>query len=184
MRHTKFFAAFLLFLSLCAFAAEAHNSKEWQVRLDARTVTLWVEGQPLGDGIVLNSRGELNATWLERGLIHALDKDRDVDEWVVTNLSWYGSNRKDTRARIKGRDVLVLNYRAVKYWTFDPTRLTVDGRAIASDDILTKAEYRDLEELSPGMTGSVAVAIPALKPGQTVEIRYDDAIATLKVPGK
>lgn len=184
MRYTKFFASLLLLLSLCAFAAEAHNSKAWQARIDARTATLWVEGQPLGDGIILNARAELSATWLERGLVHELDRDRDVDEWVVTNLSWYSSSRKENQAKIKGRDVLVLNFRAVKYWTFDPARLTVDGKAVTPDDILTKAEYRNMEDLSPGMMGSVAVAISPLKPGRTVEFRYDDALATLKVPGR
>lgn len=184
MKPTKIFAIVVLLLTFCT-AAEAHNSEAWQRGIAARTATIWVEGQPLGDGIVLNSRGELNITWLERGLVQVLEKDRDVDEWVVTNLSWYSSNRKETQAKVKGRDVLVLNYRAVKYWKFDPSLLIVNGHAVASDDILTKSEYwDDGEELSPGSTGTVAIAISSLKPKQKVEIRYGDDRATLEIPSR
>lgn len=184
MKRTKIFAVAVLILTFCTAAAEAHNSKAWQDRIDARTATIWVEAQSLGDGIVLNARGQLDITWIERDLIQVLEKDRDVDEWVVTNLSWYSSSRKDTQAKVKGRDVLVLSYRAVKYWNFDPALLVVNGRAITSDDILTKPEYWDMGELSPGSTGIVAVAVPRLKPKQKVEIQYGDDRTTLEIPSR
>jgi hypothetical protein len=164
--------------------AEAHSSAEWKERLNARTATLWIEGQPLGDGIVLNARGELNVTWVGRDLTRRLEQDRDVEEWLVSALSYYFSSRKDTRAKVKGRDVFVLNYRAAKYWDFDPTKLVLDGYALTADDILTRQEYGQGGERPPGYMGTVAVAAPSLKPGQKIELRYEDAQAVFEAPRK
>jgi hypothetical protein len=150
--------------------------------LGARTATLWVDAQTLGD-LILNARGELNVTRVERSLLQALNQDRDVEEWLVSGLNYYSSNREDTKAKVRRRDVFVLNYRASKYWNFDPTKLVIDGYSIASKDILTKKEYWE-SELSPGDTGIVAVAGPPLKPGQKIELRYEDARATFEVPRK
>jgi hypothetical protein len=182
MKNIKLLLVVSLCLLLSVFGAEAYSSKTWQTRLAARTVTLWIEGERLGENLVLNSRAELNVTWLDRSLTRTLEGDRDVEDWVPTNLSYYFSHRKDTRAKLKGRDVLVLNYRAVKYWIFDPTKLVVGGYAIVSDDILTRSEYWENGELPPGTTGTLAVCVPALKPGQTVEIRYEDAEAAFEAP--
>ena len=180
MKITRYVVLFLLFLS-CSRIAEAYNSKAWRERLDARTVTLWVEGQMLGDNVVLYSRGRLDVTWLERGLVHRLEEDRDVEEWLLNGLNYYSSNRKDTQAKVRRRDVFVLNYKASKHWDFTPTKLVIGGYRIISDDILTKKEYWD-DYLAPGDEGSVAVVAPPLKPGQKVEIQYEDARATLNVP--
>jgi hypothetical protein len=162
--------------------AEAHSSKAWQKRLNERTVTLWVDAQMLGD-IVLNARGELNVTRVERGLTSHLNTDRDVEEWLINGLNYYSSNREDTRAKVKGRDVFVLNYRAVKFWNFDPAKLVIGEYSVSHGDVLTKKEYWE-SELSPGDTGIVAVSAPSLKPGQKIELRYEDAHATLDVPKK
>jgi hypothetical protein len=182
---TKKIILFLIF-SFVFFTvpdAEAHRSKAWEKRLNERTATLWIDAQTLGDDIVLNARGELNVTRVERGLTQYLSTDRDVEEWLVNALNYYSSNRKDTRGKVKGRDVFVLNYRAVKFWNFDPAKLVIGEYSISPQDVLTKKEYWE-NELSPGQTGTVAVAAPPLKPGQKVELRYEDARATLEVPQK
>jgi hypothetical protein len=173
---------FSFIVVLCA-DAEAHSSKAWEKRLNERTATLWVDAQTLGDDIVLNARGKLDVTRVERGLGRYLDTDRDVEEWLVNGLNYYSSNRKDTRAKVKGRDVFVLNYRAVKFWNFDPAKLVIGEYMVTPEDILTKKEYWE-RELSPGDTGTVAVAAPPLEPGQKVELRYEDARAPLEVPRK
>lgn len=185
-KNARRFAVLCLLLAILPMlprSAAARSSREWQKRLDARTATLWVEGQDLG-GIVLNARAELNVTWLERGLLRHLENDRDVDEWLMTGLNYYYSNRRETRAKLAKRDVFVLRYRAVKYWDFDPTKLVVNGYAVTKDDILTRREYWEDGELPPGVTGFLTVCAPPLKPGQTVELRYEDARAELSVPSK
>ncbi|MDR1649548.1 MAG: hypothetical protein LBR71_04740 [Synergistaceae bacterium] len=172
-----------LFLLAFASAAAAHSSKEWQKRLDARTATLWIEGQDIG-GVVLNARAELNVTWAERGLSRHLENDRDVEEWLTEGLNYYYSGRRDTRAKLRKRDVFVLRYRSVKHWNFDPAKLVIGGYAITKDDILTRKEYWESGELPPGVTGFLAVCAPAPEAGQTIELRYEDTRAVLAVPSK
>ncbi|MDR2528473.1 MAG: hypothetical protein LBD04_05595 [Synergistaceae bacterium] len=181
--------AWLVFLAALVFAlartglAAARGSKEWEERLNARTATLWVEGQKLGEELVLNSRGLLQVTWLERGLTRRLDEDRDVEEWLLRNLSYYSSNRKDTQAKLKGRDVFLLRYKASKRWNFDPCQVTIGGYRVTSGDVLTKKEYWK-SELVPGKQSAVAVVAPSLQPGQKVEIRYGDDLTEFEAPRK
>jgi hypothetical protein len=175
--------ALCLLLSVLPVAAAAHNSKAWQERLDARTATLWIEGLDIG-GVILNARAELNVTWADRGLLRHLENDREVDEWLTEGLNYYFSSRKETRAKLKGRDAFVLRYRAVKHWDFDPTKLVINGYALAESDILTKKEYWESGELPPGVTGTLTVCGPSLKPGQTLELSYEDTRATLTLPGR
>ena len=171
----------MLFILGARRPVEAYGSKAWRERVSERTVTLWVEGQPLVDGIVLNARGELNVTWLERGLNRILNTDEDAPGWVKDNLNHYFSNRRETRAKMRNRDVFVLSYRAIKNWSFDPAKLEINGYAVTRDDILTHRVYWE-SELTPGSDGMVAVAAPSLKPGETVELRYEDAAVQFEVP--
>ena len=184
----KFYRIVLFFLTLLSALlfvsddrAHARNSRAWEERLAARTATLWIEGQPLGDGIILNSRGELSVTWLESGLSRFLSDENEVDEWVLNGLNYYFSRSRETRAKLRGRDVFVLNYRAIKNWSFDPAKLMINGYAVTPDDILTGRGYWE-SELTPGDTGTVEVAAPSLRPGQTVELRYEDTEAELEIP--
>ena len=171
----------LLFVPANLRSAEAQNSRAWTELLSERTVTLWIEGQFLGDNIVLNARGELSVTWLENGLTNVLNTDNYVDEWVKYGLSFYFSSHRETRAKMRGRDVLVLNYRARKRWNFDPTNLIVNGYAVTQNDILSLDIYWKSDLLS-GDFGIIAVAVPSLRPGQTVELLFEDARTTLVIP--
>lgn len=172
----------LFFILLCA-PAWAHTSKAWQKTLDARTVRIWIDAQFLDD-IVLNARAELNVTWLPQSLQKRLDKDRDVPEWVVQGLGLYFSSDKETRRRMKGRDVLALNYRAVKNWDFDPTRLTVGGYRVTPEDLLGHRDLRVTGELPPGTEGTLFLCVPALKPGSRVEITMGPDRAVLEAPAR
>ena len=179
---TRIAAVLLGCLLLCA-PAWAHTSKAWQKTLDARTVRVWIDAQFLDD-IVLNARAELNVTWLPQALQRRLDKDRDVPEWVIRGLGFYSSSDKETRQRMKGRDVLALNYRAVKNWDFDPTQLSVGGYRAASEDLLGHRDLRVSGELPPGTEGTLFLSVPALKPGSSVEIVMGSERAELQVPAR
>jgi hypothetical protein len=176
-----------LFVSLFVFLrvspCGAQNSEAWQERLKARTAVLWIDGQDLGD-LVLNARAELDVTWLERALVHPLQGDRSADEWLASSLAYYFSSRKETREIMKGHDILVLNYKALKNWNFDPSKLVVNGRPLETTDILTRKDYRQTGELPPGTEGTLTVRVPSVKPGERLELRYEDAGATIETPGK
>lgn len=172
----------LLCLLLCA-PAWGYGSREWKKALEARTVRLWIDAQFLDD-IVLNARAELAVTWLPQSLQRRLNKDRDVPEWVITGLGFYSSSNKETRQRMKGRDILALNYRAVKNWDFDPTQLIVGGYRVLPEDLLGHRDLRVTGELPPGTTGTLFLSIPALKPKSKVEIVMGPDRITLEVPAK
>lgn len=172
----------LLCLLLCA-PAWAYTSKEWQKTLDARTVRIWIDAQLLDD-IVLNARAELNVTWLPRSLQKRLEKDRDIPEWVVKGLGFYHSTNEETRQRMKGRDILALNYRAVKNWDFDPTQMAVGNRRVAPEDLLGHKDLRVTGELLPGTEGTLFLSVPALKPGSRVEIVLGADKAALEAPAR
>ena len=164
-------------LLLCA-PAWGHASGEWKKTLEARTARLWIDAQLLDD-IVLNARAELNVTWLPRTLRRRLERDRDVHEWVVTGLSCYYPADREAERRMKGRDVLALNYRAVKNWDFDPTQLTVGGYRVTPEDLL-----RVTGELPPGTEGTLFLCVPAIKPGSRVEIAMGPDRAVLEAPAR
>ena len=163
--------------------AWGHASKGWKKALDDRTVQVWIDAQRLDD-IVLNARAELNVTWLPQSLRKRLDRDRDVHDWVEKGLSFYYSANEETRRRMKGRDILALNYRAVKNWTFDPTRLTVGGYAVTSEDLLGHRDLRITGDLAPGTAGTLYLCVPALKPKSKVEIVLEGDGATFEVPAR
>lgn len=163
-------AAFFIFctsLTACA----ARTSAEWDKRLSANTVTLWVEGQDLG-GIILNARAEINVTRIDRKMSDLLNRDRDVDEWVTESLNYYYSNRKDVKARVKKNEVFAVRCRANKFFEFDPTKLVINGYALQKEDVLTSDIYWE-SEMGSGDEFVIAVLAPALKKGQKIEVSYD-----------
>lgn len=169
-------------LLLCA-PAWGRASGEWKKTLEARTVQLWIDAQLLDD-IVLNARAELNVTWLPRTLRKRLERDRDVHEWVVKGLGCYYPADKEAERRMKGRDILALNYRAVKNWDFDPTQLIVGGYRVLPEDLLGHKDLRVIGELPPGTAGTLFLSVPALKPGRNVEIVMGSERAELQVPAR
>lgn len=85
---------------------------------------------------------------------------------------------------MKGRDILALNYRAVKNWDFDPTRLTVGGYRVTPEDLLGHRDLRVTGELPPGTEGTLFLCVPALKPGSRVEITMGPDRAVLEAPAR
>lgn len=182
-KNIKRIAALSLLCLLFSASAWGHASKEWAKILEARTARMWVDAQLLGE-IVLNARAELNVTWLPRALRKRLEKDRDVHEWVVAGLNFYYSTSEGTKRRMEGRDVLALNYRAVKNWDFDPTRLTVGGYRVVPEDLLGHKDLRVTGELPSGTEGILYLCVPAIKPGSRVEVAMGPDKAVLEAPAR
>ncbi|MBQ9564769.1 MAG: hypothetical protein IJU98_04200 [Synergistaceae bacterium] len=169
---------FLLLLAVPAFAV----SPDWRKALDARTALIWVDGQVLGT-MVLNARASLFVTWLPRSLLDRLYQDREVDEWVVKGVSFYSSLDEKTRAKMKGRDILALNYSTRKSWTFDPTELVIGDYRVSPDDILGNPALRGpTGDLSSGVEGTLFICVPSLKPGRSVRIAIGPDSVTLELP--
>ncbi len=172
-----------LLILVCGGSAFAHASRDWKNRLDAHTAKLWVDAQFLGD-IVLNARAEMDIVWLPKSLLRVLEQDNDVYEWVSKALSYHYANKKDGRPDVKGRDIFVLNYRVRKVWNFDPADIVINGYKIKPEDIFTDKSLRVAGELANGDEGSLAVCVPALKPGSVVEISLGTDKINFEVPKK
>ncbi|MCR5346823.1 MAG: hypothetical protein K6E38_03525 [Fretibacterium sp.] len=167
------FLILLLTGALQAAAAPAGTgpgtSKAWQQTLDERTGLMWVDAQILGK-MVLNARARLTFTWLPRSLLKRLEKDPQVDEWVVNGLSYYHTIVGDTQQKVKGRDIMALNYRTEKSWTFDPVKLTFGDYQVKKEDLLGHKDFLVIGDLPSGTEGTLYLCVPTLKPGQTLPI--------------
>lgn len=182
MRCARRCLAALLALALCPMAAwSASASKGWREALDARTARIWVDAQVL-DGLVLNARARVDVTWLPRSLLKRLEKDQRTDAWALDGLHLYYSKDKETAAKMKGRDVVVVNYRTEKSWTFDPTELAFGGRSIGSEDILGSPASWPVGELPSGATGTLFLAVPSPEPGVTVRVTLGPDSADIALP--
>lgn len=186
----KLFAAGVLLLlalmgSLPAAAAPAWTgpgtSAEWRKVLDERTGLMWVDAQILGK-MVLNARARLTVTWLPRSLLKRLDKDRQVDEWVTDGLSYYNSALEDTRQKMKGRDIVALNYRTEKSWNFDPTEFAFGDYHVKKEDILGHKDFIAIGELPSGVDGTLYLCVPSLKPGQQLSVALGPDAIEMALP--
>ncbi|NLL36985.1 MAG: hypothetical protein GX256_05630 [Fretibacterium sp.] len=159
----------------------AHASKSWRALLDSHTAKMWVDAQVLGD-LVLNARAEMDVTWLPSSLRKKLEKDRDVYDWVSNSLGYYFDSHSKSKGRLKGHDVFVLRYRAVKNWTFDPTQLVIGGHQVTSEDILTDKAFHVIGDLPTGTTGILALRAPSLKPGSRINISLGEDATVFGAP--
>lgn len=178
-------AALTLLLGLCPLgAARAAQSQGWRTELEARTAVMWVDAQIFED-LVIGARARLAITWLPRSLQKRLERDLQVDEWVINGINYYYGNTDDVREKIKGRDVLALNYLSKKNWTFNPTDLVVGGYRVTADDILGHPDLRGATgDLPPGVEGTLFLCVPALKPGRAVTVTLGPDSVELPLPAK
>ena len=157
-------------------------SNEWRKTIDSRTALIWVDGQVLGN-MVLNARAKLFVTWLPLSLRTKLDRDRDVDEWVINGLGYYYSRDTDVKAMMKGRDIIALNYATQKSWHFDPTELSIGDYHVTAADVLGHPELRGpAGDLPSGVNGTLFICVPSMKPGKSVKISIGQDSAVLELP--
>lgn len=164
-----------------ANAAQA-DSKSWKNIIDERTAVIWADAQ-FWDTIVLNARGNASITWLPRSLLKILSKNQDAEEWVINGLGFYYSGNAEIKKKLKGRDVVAVNYKAVKTWTFNPEDFIFENYKINSGDILSSPRDYAAGELNSGTQGIIFIAVPSniMKPGRSVKISLgaDSAVLNL-----
>ena len=157
------------------------TSAEWRKALDERTGLMWVDAQFLGK-MVLNARARLTITWLPRSLLKRLDKDRQADEWVINGLSYYHTIAEDTKQKVKGRDIVALNYRAEKSWNFDPTELAFGDYRVKKEDILGHKDFLAIGELPSGTEGTLYLCVPSMKPGKRMSVTLGPDAIEMALP--
>ena len=175
----------LMLAFLLAYASPVlAMSADWSKAIDARTTLIWVDAQILGK-MVLNARAKLFITWLPKSLLSMLRKDHDADEWITNGLGFYSSINEDTAAKVKGRDIIALNYATLKSWHFNPSDLVIGDYHVTDDDILGHEYFRgQTGDLPSGIEGLLFICVPSLKPGRSVTITLENDSAVLELPKK
>lgn len=169
---------YLAVLLLMASAAAAFSA-DLETLVEERTVTLYPEGQLLGD-LVIGARGKIEFVYVDKALAHAI---RDVDmppEW----LSWYSRYWGTDKA--KGKALFIIRYRANKPWTFNTGDLSVGGRPLERGDILTDKTFIVEGDLPTGAEGILSVAVPLenASPGKATAFAYLEDSVEWTVPAK
>ncbi|MBQ4419108.1 MAG: hypothetical protein II870_05670 [Synergistaceae bacterium] len=176
----KFLLSFILVLFAVNFAF-ADGINDWKKIIKERTCVLWADAQLLDD-IVLNARGNASITWLPRALLRTFEKNKEADEWVVRGLNFYYSNTN--KKKLNGRDVVAINYKAVKTWNFNINNFKFENYNISSDDILSNKNEYITGELNSGFQAVVYLAVPSkiFKPGKDVKIYLGDDSVIMHLP--
>ncbi len=130
----------------------------------------------------MNARGNASITWLPRALLRTFEKNKEADEWVVRGLNFYysGANKK----KLNGRDVVAINYKAVKTWNFNINNFKFENYNISSDDILSNKNEYITGELNSGFQAVVYLAVPSkiFKQGKDLKIYLGDDSAIMHLP--
>lgn len=171
----KFVLSMLVLFSFasCAFAADIEKL------LEDRTVTLYPEGQVLGN-MVIGARSKMEFVYVDRALANAIREEESVPEW----LSWHSRHWGTDAA--KGKALFVIRYEAYKPWTFSPADIAIGGRAVETGDILTKKGYIIDGEITSGTIATMAFAVPSdlAYPGKETLISYKEESFEWTVPKK
>jgi len=190
----------VLFLVFCLTlfsvkAADAEDmSNNWRNLLEKRSSLIFTESIDLG-GLRIGGRGKIMFVWIDRSLIGAFEKDKDVDDTIVNGLDYYYSNKKEVSRLLKNRDVFLLSYHAIKRWDFKIEEIVINGYRLTIDDILTPPHHRFLGEIVPlKMRERIAeededmddyllyVAVPSMPRSGKVKLSYGDDTIEWEIP--
>lgn len=145
--------------------------------LERRNARLYVEGQVLGD-MVLGARARLDFIYVDRALAEAVKDGTGAPEWLRWNVGYYGSEKV-------GKDALfLLDLETFKPWTFEPEMISVNGRPLERNDILTRPEYFPEGDLPSGFRGNFAFKVPMdlVEPGREIAFSCGEYSKAWRVP--
>lgn len=175
MRKPIVFLTVLLLL----VTATAAFSADLEALVEERTVTLYPEGQLLGD-LVIGARGKIEFVYVDKALAHAIRNTDMAPEW----LSWYSRHWGTDKA--KGKALFIIRYRANKPWTFNTGDLSVGGRRLERGDILTDKAFIVEGDLPTGTEGILSAVVPLEKasPGKATTLAYLEDSVEWTAPAK
>ena len=169
-----FLAAMILLVS-----AAAAFSADLETLVKERSVTLYPEGQLLGD-LVIGARGKILFVYVDKALAHAVRGTEMPPEW----LSWYSRYWGTDQA--KGQALFIIRYEANKLWTFDPCDISIGGRRLERGDILTDKAFIAEGDLPSGAEGILSIVVPleSAAPGKATTMAYLEDSVEWTVPAK
>ncbi len=169
-----FLAAMILLVS-----AAAAFSADLEALVKERSVTLYPEGQLLGD-LVIGARGKILFVYVDKALAHAVRGTEMPPEWLSWHTRYWGTDQA------KGKALVLIRYEANKPWTFHPVDISIGGRHLERSDILTDKAFIAEGDLPSGAEGILSVAVPLenAAPGKTTTLAYLEDSTEWIVPAK
>ncbi len=170
----------VLLAALPSSARAASRPMTPEELIRSRSVVLFVGGQRVGD-LMLGADAKMQFQFIDRKLADGIygDPNSYPDE-LVWNAEYI-----DKAARKKCNLVLLI-YRAMNSWTFDPDKITVNGKPLDRKRIYTSLLSKEVGRIAGDTQDAIGFGIPRAesKPGSTIVFGYGDATVEFVVPAK
>ena len=178
----KFIAAFLL---LCACAVlgsqvEAAKKDPTDDLLRSRAAVVWIGGKRIGD-LMVGADAKLYFQLIDRTLSERIYSDpTSFPDDILWNASYI-----DKAARAKC-NLIILVYKALVPWIFDPAKITVNGEPIDKRRVYSSLLAIPTGKIASDTEDVIAFGVPRAlcKPGSKLVFGYGDYKDELIVPGK
>lgn len=165
-------------LAIGAVSALAASKSKDEELMRARSALLWIGGTRVGD-LMVGADAKLQFQFVDRTLsarIYAAPNNFPDD--IVWNASYI-----DKAARAKC-NLVILGYRAVNRWNFDPGKLTVNGEPLPAGRIYTSLLSKETGNLAPDTQDAIAFGVlrSQSRGGSEVVFGYDGYSVKLTIP--
>ncbi len=149
----------------------------FQELLDERSVSIWIEGQPLGE-MVIGSRAQLIFVYLDKKIIDKGRGDPDVPQWFSWNSQHYDKALK------KKKGIFIVRFKTFRSWNFNPEMLSVADYTLQQEDVITRKAFRLEGEIPSDAIGSFAIMVPLdiLEKGHELLLSCGEFSRAWKVP--
>ena len=161
--------------AVSAFAASANKDEEL---MRARSVLLWIGGTRVGD-LMVGADAKLQFQFVDRTLSARIYAEPgNFPDDIVWNASYI-----DKAARAKC-NLVILGYRAMNRWNFDPGKLTVNGEPLPPGRIYPSLLSKETGNLAPDTQDAIAFGVPRSQSrgGSEVVFGYDGYSVKLTIP--
>jgi len=173
----KLFATFLFVVCL-ASAGLAKMSTDDLLR--SRAAVVWIGGKQIGD-LMVGADAKLYFQFIDRKLAEAIYSEPSTfpDE-ILWNASYID---KASRGKC---NLVILVYKAVSRWTFDPAKITINGEPLQKQRVYSSLLSIPTGSLAADTQDVIAFGVPRSlsKPGSTIVFGYENYKSEFVVPQK
>ena len=181
----KIIAMMLLLCAVCAapfYAGTAIAAKKDTTGdlLRSRAAVVWIGGKKIGD-LMVGATAKLYFQFIDNKLADAIYAEpTNFPDDILWNASYID---KATRTKC---NLVILIYKTMDPWIFDPAKITVNGEPIEKKRVYSSLLAIPTGKIASDVDGVIAFGIPRgqCRPGSTLVFGYEQYKAELVVPGK
>ena len=172
--------ALLLAVCACAVPAVAAKKETTDDLLRSRAAVVWIGGKQIGD-LMVGATAKLYFQFIDNKLADAIYAEpTSFPDDILWNASYID---KATRAKC---NLVILIYKTMDPWIFDPAKITVNGEPIEKKRVYSSLLAIPTGKIASDVDGVIAFGIPRgqCRPDSTLVFGYEQYKAELVVPGK